>query len=125
MPESTRKSKVIATFKAFADHHGSGKSTGFSSNPYRSEELTDVDALGTFGLGGIYYVKLDDLPGRDAAWGVEVMYHAPGTGGALGAFVCFEDKASRDKFVSELDAAITAWRAKYSEVAEVPYLGIK
>lgn len=122
--ESRRRTKVVDTFEAFSDLD--------AHNPYQSSELTDVDALG-FGLGGIVRIDLGQPQGwcsstgacRTAAWDIDLEYHAPGENGWGGKPVCFRDKATRDRFVSELDAAIKEWRKKYYSLADVDYRGIK
>jgi hypothetical protein len=124
LEQSKHRSKVIATFEAFGDNYGNDRA--FPQH-FPSGELTDVDVLGVFGLGGIVRIELDGSPslGMGAPWTVILQYHDPGSNGYLGKSVCFKDELTYKKFASELDAAIKAWRAKYNEVAEMRYDGIK
>ena len=92
-------------------------------------ELTDVNVseLRGYAKVGVGFIK-SFVVGVESS-GTARWYAAFEIGDQDGSQCCaqiyFEDMSNRDRFVSEIDAAIKAWRIKYAELNLVTYRGRK
>jgi hypothetical protein len=123
--ETITPTKVISTYETFftmdAGEEAARETTVSDVNvSAHSKGTPNVSSERSYGFGTIRSV----IPG-EMTHGINRWYVAFDQLWGRVSEIYFKEKPTRDKFVSEVDTAIKAWRAKYPAYATQDYRGIE